>query len=161
MGRWRSASTPRARIGAERLIAQQTKKLRNGAADAVIRLLGDELGRIPKTGPGNKGSANGSATSSPISSRTGIGCATRRTCAQPTSTSAAAATREPARNLVGIRFDGPGMRWSRERLSGSTSAAFSSTRCAPNSLPTSPVVATSSSGRSQFPLKRMTRKQRA
>jgi len=36
-------------------IALQTKKLRNGAASAIIAGLREELAKIPKTGPGNKG----------------------------------------------------------------------------------------------------------
>ena len=100
-------------------------------------------------------------TSSPILVKNRrIGCATRR-CAAATSTSAAAPPREPSATSSASASTVP-TRWSSRAalewplhlrcilLNGSGS----------NSLPTSPVVATSSSGRSQFPLKRMTRKQR-
>ena len=95
-------------------IAQQTKKLRNGAADAVIRLLRNELAGIPKTGPGNKGKRErlGTIVAHLVKNRHRLRYKEMRSRDLDIGSGAAEGA---VRNLVGIRFDGPGMRWSRER----------------------------------------------
>jgi len=95
-------------------IAAQTKKLRNGAVDAVIRLLRAELATIPKTGPGNKGKRErlGDIVAHLVKNRHRMRYKEMRSRDLDIGTGAAEGA---VRNLVGIRFDGPGMRWSRER----------------------------------------------
>lgn len=95
-------------------IAQNSEQLRNGAVAAVLSGLREELVRIPRTGPGNKG---------------------RRERLQKTINYYAeheqrmrydemrrldldigtGAVEGAVRNLVAMRLDGPGMRWSRQR----------------------------------------------
>jgi len=95
-------------------MAQQTKKLRRGAVKEIIGLLGEELAKIPKTGPGNKGKRErlhliiGHLTKNRARMRYHE---LRRRDLDIGSGAAEGAVR----NLVGMRFDGPGMRWSRGR----------------------------------------------
>jgi hypothetical protein len=98
----------------EEWIAAQTKKLRNGAVNAVIRLLRDELAAIPKTGPGNKGRRERLAkvVAHLVKNRHRVRYKEMRSRDLDIGSGAAEGA---VRNLVGIRFDGPGMRWSRER----------------------------------------------
>jgi hypothetical protein len=98
----------------EMWIAEQTKKLRNGAVNAVIQLLRDELAAIPKTGPGNKGRRErlDKIIAHLDKNRHRMRYKEMRSRDLDIGSGAAEGA---VRNLVGIRFDGPGMRWSRER----------------------------------------------
>jgi hypothetical protein len=95
-------------------VGQQAKKLRRGATRAVI----DEIGRcfdaIPKTGPGNKGKRKRLLDIYwhfvEHQHRMKYRDLRRRDL-----DIGSGAVEGAVRNLVGIRLDGPGMRWSRGR----------------------------------------------
>jgi len=95
-------------------IAQQTKKLRNGAVDAMIQMLRDELAAIPKTGPGNKGKRErlDEIIAHFIKNRHRMRYQEMRSHDFEIGSGAVEGA---VRNLVRMRFDGPGMRWSRGR----------------------------------------------
>lgn len=95
-------------------VGQQAKKLRRGATRAVI----DEIGRLfdatPKTGPGNKGKRERLLKIY----RHFIEHQHRmkyRDLRRRDLDIGSGAVEGAVRNLVGIRLDGPGMRWSRGR----------------------------------------------
>lgn len=95
-------------------MARQTARLRRGATTAILRLLKQELDRIPKTGPGNKGRRqrieeilnhlrkNQERLNYDVFRQHDLDIGT-------------GVVEGAVRNLVGMRFDGPGMRWSRQR----------------------------------------------
>lgn len=95
-------------------MAQQTKKLRRGAVKAIIELLGEELAKTPKTGPGNKGKRER------LEDIIGHFAKNRERMRyhelrRRDLDIGSGAAEGAVRNLVGMRFDGPGMRWSRGR----------------------------------------------
>jgi hypothetical protein len=95
-------------------MAKQTARLRRGAISALLRLLKEELDRIPKTGPGNKGRRErlDEILKHLRKNQHRLNYATFRRHDLDIGTGAAEGA---VRNLVGMRFDGPGMRWSRQR----------------------------------------------
>lgn len=95
-------------------IAQQTKKLRNGAASAIITGLREDLAKIPKTGPGNKGKRER------LEEIIGHLAKNQHRLRYKEMRSrdldiGSGAVEGAVRNLIRMRFDGPGMRWSRGR----------------------------------------------
>lgn len=95
-------------------MAQQTKRLRQGATAAILRLLKTELERIPKTGPGNKGRRERleEILQHLRKNEHRLNYAVFRSQDLDIGSGAVEGA---VRNLVGMRFDGPGMRWSRQR----------------------------------------------
>jgi hypothetical protein len=95
-------------------IAEQTKRLRNGAIGSIIQLLREELAGIPKTGPGNRGKRERLAEiiAHFAKNRERMHYNEMRKRDLDIGSGAAEGA---VRNLVGMRFDGPGMRWSRGR----------------------------------------------
>lgn len=95
-------------------IAEQTRQLRRGAARAVLRTLAAELEAIPKTGPGNRGRRKRLHQIlqhlSKHTHRMRYRDLRRRDIDIGTG-----AVEGAVRNLIAIRLDGPGMRWSRGR----------------------------------------------
>ena len=95
-------------------MAQQTERLHRGAIRTILRMLGEQLAAIPKTGPGNKGKRQRlgdiAAHFAKHRHRMRYGDLRRRDLDIGTGAAEGA-----VRNLVGMRFDGPGMRWSRGR----------------------------------------------
>jgi hypothetical protein len=95
-------------------VGEQAKKLRRGATRAVI----DEIGRCfdatPKTGPGNKGKRQRllKIYKHFIEHQHRM---KYRDLRRRDLDIGSGAVEGAVRNLVGIRFDGPGMRWSRGR----------------------------------------------
>jgi hypothetical protein len=95
-------------------IAQQTKQLRNGAVTAIIALLREELAKVPKTGPGNKGKRERLEDIIFHFNKNRHRMRYKEMRRRDFDIGSGAAE-GAVRNLVGMRFDGPGMRWSRER----------------------------------------------
>jgi hypothetical protein len=95
-------------------IAQQTKKLRHGAITAIIQMLRDALATVPKTGPGNKGKRERLARIIAHFEKNRHRMRYREMRRRDLDMGSGAAE-GAVRNLVGMRFDGPGMRWSRHR----------------------------------------------
>lgn len=95
-------------------VARQTALLREGRADLVLESMQTKLAAIPKTGPGNRSKRERLAKV--------IGYFTRnlhrmrydilRAADLDIATGAAEGA---VRNIVGMRIDGPGMRWGRDR----------------------------------------------
>jgi hypothetical protein len=95
-------------------VAKQQGKLRHGKVSQMLAGLADSYHAIPKTGPGNKGR------------RARLLAIIGYIAAQEHRMPYAALRRDDldigtgavegaVRNLVGLRLDGPGMRWSRDR----------------------------------------------
>jgi hypothetical protein len=95
-------------------IAQQTKKLRTGAANAVINGLREELAKVPKTGPGNKGKRERLAEIIEHLVKNQHRLRYREMRSRDLDIGSGA-VEGAVRNLIRMRFDGPGMRWSRGR----------------------------------------------
>ena len=95
-------------------IARQTKRLRNGAVGALIKGLREELARIPKTGPGNKGKRERLADIIKHFTKNQHRMRYREMRSRDLEIGSGAAE-GAVRNLIRMRFDGPGMRWSRGR----------------------------------------------
>lgn len=95
-------------------IAKQTELLRTGCVNALIEGLEEELQLIPKTGPGNKGKRErlSSVIKHLDKNRQRLSYAKIR---ERDLDIGSGAVEGAVRNLVGIRFDGPGMRWGRGR----------------------------------------------
>lgn len=95
-------------------VAEQTKRLRRNAIRAVLDELRDRWDTIPKTGPGNKGKRERLLKVLlhflEHQKRMKYGTLRRRDL-----DIGSGAVEGAVRNLVGIRLDGPGMRWSRGR----------------------------------------------
>jgi hypothetical protein len=95
-------------------VGKQANRLRRGAARAVLAAVREELAKIPRTGPGNKGKRerlarllrcledHGHRMRYDVFRRQDLDIGT-------------GAAEGAVRNLVGIRLDGPGMRWGRPR----------------------------------------------
>ena len=95
-------------------VGRQAKLLRHGSVGAVIEALRRMHGAIPKTGPGNKGKRERLAKTIKYlvdNRRRMIYSRLRRDDLDIGS----GAVEGAVRNLVGMRLDGPGMRWSRQR----------------------------------------------
>mgnify|MGYP006298367875 FL=1 len=95
-------------------IEKQTELLRTSCIDTLIEGLKEELGQIPKTGPGNKGKRErlDKIIKHLEKNRVRMDYATIR---ERDLDIGSGAVEGAVRNLVGIRFDGPGMRWGRGR----------------------------------------------
>jgi hypothetical protein len=95
-------------------IARQTKKLRNGVAGAIITGLREELAKVPKTGPGNKGKRERLAEiiEHLVKNQQRLRYKEMRNRDLDIGSGAVEGA---VRNLIRMRFDGPGMRWSRGR----------------------------------------------
>lgn len=97
-----------------RWVDAQKTRLRNGKIDEVIAEMDARLNAIPKTGPGNKGRRKRLATA--------LGYVRKHRERMPYQAFLAAeldigsgAIEGCIRNLIRMRLDGPGMRWSRQR----------------------------------------------
>ena len=95
-------------------VGEQAKKLRRDASRAVIDELGRRFNAIPKTGPGNKGKRKRllAILKHFIEHQHRM---KYRDLRRRDLDIGSGAVEGAVRNLVGIRFDGPGMRWSRGR----------------------------------------------
>lgn len=95
-------------------VGAQAKNLRRGASRAVLDELGRRFDTIPKTGPGNKGKRERllKILKHFIEHQHRMKYRDLRRRDLDIGSGAAEGA---VRNLVGIRFDGPGMRWSRGR----------------------------------------------
>lgn len=95
-------------------VGEQAKKLRRGTSRAVIDELGSRLEAIPKTGPGNKGKRERllAVLKHFIEHQRRMKYRDLRRRDLDIGSGAAEGA---VRNLVGLRLDGPGMRWSRGR----------------------------------------------
>ena len=95
-------------------IAVQTRLLRRGSITTIIGTLITSLEALPKTGPGNKGRRqrlNGQVDYlAEHAHRMRYHLLRRRDLDIGTGAAEGA-----VRNLIAVRFDGPGMRWSRDR----------------------------------------------
>ncbi len=95
-------------------VGRQSERLRRGATRSVLRELRAQLAGIARTGPGNKGKRQ--RLRQTISyyethrSRMHDAALRRRDLDIGTG-----AVEGAVRNLVGLRLNGPGMRWSRQR----------------------------------------------
>jgi hypothetical protein len=97
-----------------RWFAEQQRRLRRGQVDLLLDDLGDRFLQIAKTGPGNKGRRKrlGDIIAHLTEHRERMGYARLRRDDLVIGTGAVEGA---VRNLVGMRLDGPGMRWSRDR----------------------------------------------
>jgi hypothetical protein len=95
-------------------VGAQATKLRRGAARAVIDEIGRRLDATPKTGPGNKGKRERllKILKHFIQHQPRM---RYRELRRRDLDIGSGAVEGAVRNLVGIRLDGPGMRWSRGR----------------------------------------------
>jgi hypothetical protein len=95
-------------------VAIQTARLRRGSAQPIIDELADALARTPKVGPGNKWKRKKlSDTERYLTEHRGrMPYAELRRDDLDIGTGAAEGA---VRNLIAMRLDGPGMRWSRQR----------------------------------------------
>ena len=95
-------------------IADQSERLRRSAAGAIRAELARQLLALPKTGPGNKGKRERLAAALRYLEmhRHRLPYAQLRKRDIDIGT---AVVEGAVRNLVGLRLDGPGMRWSRDR----------------------------------------------
>ena len=95
-------------------IAKQTSRLRAGAVGTILREMSAALAKIPMTGPGNKGRrarlADVIAHIEKNRERMPY-----REFRQHDLDIGSGAAEGAVRNLVGMRLDGPGMRWGRGR----------------------------------------------
>lgn len=95
-------------------VTQQARLLRRGSRDAVLAELRRVRGRIPRTGPGTKGKR----TRLDKTIRYFVNNRERliyRQLRRDDLDIGSGAVEGAVRNLVGMRLDGPGMRWSRQR----------------------------------------------
>lgn len=95
-------------------VADQSERLRRSAAGAIRAELARQLLALPKTGPGNKGKRERLAAALRYLEmhRHRLRYAELRKRDIDIGTGAVEGA---VRNLVGLRLDGPGMRWSRDR----------------------------------------------
>ena len=95
-------------------VADQSERLRRSAAGAIRAELARQLLALPKTGPGNKGKRERLAAALHYLEmhRHRLRYAELRKRDIDIGTGAVEGA---VRNLVGLRLDGPGMRWSRDR----------------------------------------------
>jgi len=98
----------------DRWVARQSLRLRNGEVDTVLRSIAESLNKTPKSGPGNKGKR--------MRIEKTLRHLTKHRQRMPYKALRAddldigsGAVEGAVRNLVAIRLDGPGMRWSRDR----------------------------------------------
>jgi len=94
--------------------AEQKRRLRRGQIDLLLDELGDRFLQIAKTGPGNKGRRKrlGDIIAHLTEHRERMRYARLRRDDLVIGTGVVEGA---VRNLVGMRLDGPGMRWSRDR----------------------------------------------
>ena len=97
-----------------RWVGEQTARLRRGSPKAVLRTLFTEFDRTPKQGPGNKGKR---LRLSKAMDYFGMHLHRMRYAQMRRQDLdiGTGAVEGAVRNLVGLRLDGPGMRWSRQR----------------------------------------------
>lgn len=95
-------------------VGRQTRRLREGRSDLVITELRKELRAIAKTGPGNRGRRKRleMVIGYLIANRTRMNYNLLRDDDLDIATGAAEGA---VRNVIGVRLDGPGMRWGRDR----------------------------------------------
>jgi len=95
-------------------VGEQAKKLRRGATRAVIDEIGRVFDSVPKTGPGNKGKRERllKIYKHFLAHQHRM---KYRDLRRRDLDIGSGAVEGAVRNLVGIRLDGPGMRWSRGR----------------------------------------------
>jgi hypothetical protein len=95
-------------------VAEQKRRLRRGRPSEMQRALGEGLRGIPKTGPGNKGRRKRleAAMMYLAEHQHRMRYAQLR---RDDLDIATGAVEGAVRNLVGMRLDGPGMRWGRDR----------------------------------------------
>ena len=95
-------------------VATQETRLRRGESRAIIDELGERFEKTPKTGPGNKGKRE--RLEKTINYLTAHKDRMRYAELRRDDLDIGTGAAEGAvRNLIGIRLDGPGMRWSRQR----------------------------------------------
>lgn len=98
----------------EQWVFSQLRRLRSGACSAVLKTLSDEYNAIPKTGPGNRGKR--ARLLAVLQYMTEHQSRMRyHELRRQDLDIGSGAVEGAVRNLVGIRLDGPGMRWSRGR----------------------------------------------
>ena len=95
-------------------IAEQTARLRRGHVRAVFKALLDAFESVPKTGPGNKGRRNRLSQVLQYFSEHEKRLNYRKLRDEDLDIGTGA-VEGAVRNLVGMRLDGPGMRWGRDR----------------------------------------------
>ena len=95
-------------------VSKQTTRLRRGAAKAVLATLRDELARTPRQGPGNKGKRVRLQKAIDYFEMHAHRMRYKELRRQDLDIGTGA-VEGAVRNLVGMRLDGPGMRWSRQR----------------------------------------------
>jgi len=95
-------------------VAEHTRNLRHGRVGAVLAALGAALAATPKTGPGNKGKRKRLAAilNHLTHQRHRLRYGRFRRDDLPIGSGVVEGA---VRNLVGMRLDGPGMRWGRSR----------------------------------------------
>jgi hypothetical protein len=95
-------------------VGEQATRLRKGTVLAVIETLRDAYASIPKTGPNNKGKRErlDRILKHLVENQSRMRYRDLRRQDLDIGTGAAEGA---VRNLIGIRLDGPGMRWSRGR----------------------------------------------
>jgi hypothetical protein len=95
-------------------VSAQKARLRKGHVTAVLRTLKEAWQQTPKTGPGNKGKRKQlkEVWKHLSKHRTRLSYQRLREQGLPIGTGVAEGA---VRNLIGLRLDGPGMRWGRER----------------------------------------------
>jgi hypothetical protein len=95
-------------------VGEQLRRLRRGACSTVLSTLSAALNAIPKTGPGNRGKRK--RLSAILAYLTGHQSRMRYQDLRRRDLDIGSGVVEGAvRNLIGLRLDGPGMRWSRGR----------------------------------------------
>ena len=95
-------------------VARQAKRLRRGHQKAVLKELQEQLAAVPKTGPGTKGKRK--RLQDTIRYFTSNLARMRYEELRREDLDIGTGVVEGAvRNLVGMRLDGPGMRWGRQR----------------------------------------------
>lgn len=105
------------REGSQKLatwVGKQTARLRTGDLGGLFKGLANEFGAIAKTGPGNKGRRDRllKVIDHLVKNQHRLNYAALRKDDLDIGTGAAEGA---VRHLVGMRFDGSGMRWSRQR----------------------------------------------
>ncbi len=95
-------------------IAKQTDRLRNGSVHSVIMALEQHLGKLPRTGPGNKGRRERLEKTLKYL-RDNVHRMPYKRWREDDLDIGSGAVEGAVRNLVRVRLDGPGMRWGLER----------------------------------------------
>lgn len=95
-------------------MSHQERRLRNGAAKAILQDLRDELAKTPKTGPGNRGKRKRLRQAIRYF-RTHKRRMPYARLRKDDLDIGSGVVEGAVRNLVGMRTDGPGMRWSQQR----------------------------------------------